>query len=47
VLAGYKATTPDNALTDVKELKSTKLLKELIKLRKELKRRDEAHYEEL
>jgi hypothetical protein len=44
---GREASTPDNPLTDVKELESTKLLKELIKLREEIKRRDEAHYEEL
>lgn len=45
--AGREATTPDDTPTDVKELESTKLLQELIELREELKRRDEAHREEL
>src|SRR5699024_781052 len=45
--AGREATTPDDTPTDVKELESTKLLQELIELREEIKRRDEAHREEL
>ncbi|KAI3053318.1 hypothetical protein CBS147353_11509 [Aspergillus niger] len=45
--AGREATTPDDTPTDVQELESTKLLQELIELREELKRRDEAHREEL
>ncbi|KAI3055671.1 hypothetical protein CBS147353_11281 [Aspergillus niger] len=45
--AGREATTPDDTPTDVKELESTKLLQELIELREELKRRDEAHRKEL
>ncbi|THC87355.1 hypothetical protein EYZ11_013196 [Aspergillus tanneri] len=44
---GLEATAPDDPPTDVKALESTKLLKELIKLREEIKRRDEAHHEEL
>jgi hypothetical protein len=45
--AGRETTTPDDVSTDIEELEPTKLLKELIKLRDELKRRDEAHREEL